>query len=52
VAFFGDRKTAPEGVDIYNPAFDITEAQDITAIITERGVIENPNTDNILEHLM
>ena len=52
VVFFGDRKTAPEGVDIYNPAFDITQAQDITAIITERGVIENPNTDNILEHLM
>ncbi len=52
VVFFGDRKTAPEGVDIYNPAFDITQAQDITAIITERGVIKNPNTDNILEHLM
>ena len=52
VAFFGDIKTAPEGVDIYNPAFDITQAQDIAAIITERGVIEKPNTDNILEHLM
>jgi len=52
VVFFGDRKTAPEGVDIYNPAFDVTQAQDIAAIITERGVIENPNTDNILEHLM
>jgi methylthioribose-1-phosphate isomerase len=51
VAFFGDRKTAPEGVDIYNPAFDITEAQDITAIITERGVIEKPNADGIFEHL-
>ncbi len=51
VAFFGDRKTAPEGVDIYNPAFDITEAQDITAIITERGVIENPNAGTIFEHL-
>ncbi len=51
VAFFGDRKTAPEGVDIYNPAFDITEAQDITAIITERGVIKNPNASSIFEHL-
>ncbi|HUU19334.1 MAG TPA: S-methyl-5-thioribose-1-phosphate isomerase [Sedimentisphaerales bacterium] len=51
VAFFGDRKTAPEGVDIYNPAFDITEAQDITAIITERGVIEKPNTNSVFEHL-
>jgi len=51
VAFFGDRKTAPEGVDIYNPAFDITEAQDIAAIITERGVIEKPNTNSVCEHL-
>ncbi len=51
VTFFGDRKTAPEGVDIYNPAFDITEAQDITAIITESGVIEKPNTNSIFEHL-
>ena len=51
VAFFGDRKTAPEGVDIYNPAFDITEAQDIAAIITERGVIEKPNADSISGHL-
>ncbi|MFZ2145767.1 MAG: S-methyl-5-thioribose-1-phosphate isomerase [Sedimentisphaerales bacterium] len=51
VAFFGDRKTAPEGVDIYNPAFDITQAQDIAAIITERGVIEKPNTNSVFEHL-
>jgi methylthioribose-1-phosphate isomerase len=51
VAFFGDRKTAPEGVDIYNPAFDITQAQDITAIITERGVIKNPKAGSIFEHL-
>jgi len=51
VAFFGDRRTVPEGVDIYNPAFDITEAQDITAIITERGVLEKPNAGNISGHL-
>ncbi len=51
VAIFGDTKTVPEGVDIYNPAFDITEAQDIAAIITERGVIENPDTGSIFEHL-
>jgi methylthioribose-1-phosphate isomerase len=51
VTFFGDRKIAPEGVGIYNPAFDVTEAQDITAIITERGVIENPTPEKIAEHL-
>jgi len=32
-------KMTPPGVDIYNPAFDVTPAEYITAIITERGVI-------------
>ncbi len=36
---FGVR-TAPDGVEVYNPAFDVTPAELITAIITERGVIE------------
>jgi len=40
----------PHGVSVYNPAFDVTEAHNITAIITERGVIENPNVENISEH--
>jgi methylthioribose-1-phosphate isomerase len=31
--------TAPDGVDVYNPAFDVTPAALITAIITDRGVI-------------
>lgn len=33
------RQTAPEGVHVYNPAFDVTPADLIAAIITERGVI-------------
>jgi methylthioribose-1-phosphate isomerase len=33
------RSTAPEGVGVYNPAFDVTPAGNITAIVTERGVI-------------
>jgi len=33
-------KMTPPGVEIYNPAFDITPAEYITAIITERGVIK------------
>ena len=32
--------TAPEGIDVYNPAFDVTPAALISAIITEKGVIE------------
>lgn len=32
------RQTAPSGINVYNPAFDVTPAQYITAIITEQGV--------------
>jgi methylthioribose-1-phosphate isomerase len=32
-------QTAPDGIDVYNPAFDVTPATLITAIICERGVI-------------
>ena len=43
---FGKR-TAPEGVKVFNPAFDVTPAKNITAIITEKGVIKNPSVENI-----
>lgn len=43
---FGKR-TAPEGVKVFNPAFDVTPAKNITAIITEKGVIEKPSTENV-----
>ena len=49
--FFSGRQITPEGINIYNPAFDVTEAKDITAIITERGVIEKPTAEKIAEHL-
>ena len=44
------RRTAPEGVQVYSPAFDVSPAQNITAIITERGVIESPTTGKIASH--
>ena len=47
VTGFGGRRTAPEGMAVYNPAFDVTDAQNIKAIITERGVIEGPTTERI-----
>ncbi len=50
VRFCGDRQTVPAGVDIYNPAFDVTPAGNITAIITERGVIERPGTEEVRAH--
>ncbi|MCX5636728.1 MAG: hypothetical protein NTX52_03410, partial [Planctomycetota bacterium] len=51
IRLWGTKKQiTPRGVSVDNPAFDVTEAQDITAIITERGVIKNPNVDSISEH--
>lgn len=51
VRFFGGKRIAPDGVGIWNPAFDVTQAEDITAIITERGVIKGPTAEKIAEHL-
>jgi methylthioribose-1-phosphate isomerase len=36
------RKTAPDGSDIYNPAFDVTPAELVSALITEKGVVKAP----------
>jgi methylthioribose-1-phosphate isomerase len=36
------RQTAPDGVGFYNPAFDVTPAEFIAGIITERGVVRAP----------
>ncbi len=43
------RRTAPEGVKTYCPAFDVTPARYITAIITERGIIEQPDAEKVRE---
>ena len=42
------RQTAPDGVDVYNPAFDVTPAKYIAGIITERGVISPVTRDNVV----
>ncbi len=41
------RQTAPEGVKVYNPAFDVTPARLIAGIITEKGIIQPVNEANI-----
>ena len=43
------RRTAPEGVQVYSPAFDVTPAAYIAAIITERGVIEPVTPERVRE---
>jgi len=42
-------QTAPEGVDVYNPAFDVTPAELIDALICERGVIRPVTRQRIAE---
>jgi len=43
---FGCR-TAPEGTQVYNPAFDVTPAELITALITERGVLRPVTRESV-----
>lgn len=45
------RVTVPDGVQVYNPAFDVTPAALISGIITELGVLQPPFTQSIAERL-
>ncbi len=47
VTFIAGKRIAPEGVKVLNPAFDVTPAKYITAIITEKGVIFNSLTSRL-----
>ncbi len=44
---FAGRQVAPRGVKTFNPAFDVTPAELVTAIITERGVARPPYTESL-----
>jgi len=44
--WFGIR-IAPQGIDVYNPVFDVTDASLISAIITEKGIVHPPYTENL-----
>lgn len=41
------KRIAPEGANVYNPSFDVTDANLITALITEKGIIKPPFGKNI-----
>ncbi len=47
----GGLRIAPEGAAAFNPAFDVTPAELITALITERGVIQPVNARNVANML-
>lgn len=49
IAPYGHR-IAPSEVDVYNPAFDVTPAELVCGLITERGVISPVNRESIAEH--
>jgi methylthioribose-1-phosphate isomerase len=41
------RETAPAGASVYNPAFDVTPAELIAAIITDRGIVQPVNAETV-----
>jgi methylthioribose-1-phosphate isomerase len=45
------RALAPKGTRVFNPAFDVTSQDLISAIITEKGVIHPPYHQNIRSHV-
>jgi len=47
VVKIGNKRIAPDGVKIFNPAFDLTPPELISGIITERGVVYPPFKKNI-----
>ena len=49
VTGIGDKKTAPDGIDVINPAFDMTPPELISGIITENGIANPPFEQSIKE---
>jgi methylthioribose-1-phosphate isomerase len=51
VTTIANTRVAPAGIRAYNPAFDVTDAGNITAIVTELGIITEPDSEKIKDHL-
>jgi len=49
VTGIGDKRTAPDGIDVINPAFDMTPPELISGIITENGIAKPPFEQSIKE---
>ena len=50
VTGIGDKKTAPDGIDVINPAFDMTPPELISGIITEKGIAK-PSFEKSIKEL-
>jgi methylthioribose-1-phosphate isomerase len=44
---FNDRRIVPETSRVYNPAFDVTPAEYVTAFITDRGIVRPPFAEGL-----
>ncbi len=47
ITMIDQHRIAPEGIKTYNPAFDVTPAAHITAIVTEKGIVYPPYTEHL-----
>ena len=47
VTGIGDKKTAPDGINVINPAFDMTPPELVSGIITENGIAKPPYQESI-----
>ncbi len=45
-SWFG-KQIAPQGINVYNPAFDVTPSEFITGIVTEKGIVYPPYEENL-----
>jgi methylthioribose-1-phosphate isomerase len=48
VAVCGGRRVVPKGAGVWNPAFDVTPADLVTAVVTDRGVFRPPYRTSLL----
>jgi methylthioribose-1-phosphate isomerase len=49
VTHVGEKVMATEGANVWNPVFDVTPAELVDVLITERGAVENPSTSKIAQ---
>jgi len=52
VTHVNGKKIAPDGVNAYNPAFDITPSKYITGIVTENGIARRPLSRSLRQLLI
>ena len=49
VTHIGNTRIVPEGVSVFNPAFDVTPYELVTAIVTEAGIARAPYTESLAQ---